>query len=105
MSATAYLNVAIRIRRDEGPFPPVVCVAIHSSPPGGLTATSGELWANVLSVNGKTFGEAKDHILWLVESVDAFAWMRVWLREDYATHQERFELYEQRQRILDGQER
>lgn len=104
MNAKAYLNLAVHIHCDEEPFPRVVCVAIHSSPPASLTAGTGEMWANVMTVEDSDYATAARSILECVERVDAFAWMRIWLREGYEAHQGRYELYQKRVRILDGKE-
>ena len=104
MTHRAYLNIAVRIRKDETPFPPLVNVQIHSSPPGSLTPTVGELWANVMSIEGDSYAQASERILEIVEKLDAFSWMRPWLREGYEAHQAKFPIYEKRARLLRGEE-
>ena len=99
---TAYLNVAIRNRVDEGPFPPIVNAHIHSAPPGSLTAGPGELWANICYVDAPTYAEAERRIIELVMTQPQFTWLRIWIEPGYEAHQRRFELYRERLRRLDG---
>jgi hypothetical protein len=97
----AYLNLILDASR-EGTFPPVIGVAIHSSPPEGLTNIGRLVYANMLSCDGKDYGEARENMLKYLHEMRGWEWILPWLEDGMEAHAQRYEMQAKLQEELNA---
>jgi len=79
----AYL--LIRLKLDNSPMPKVAGVSIYSDRNPSCRLTS-EAYAEILSVEGESYQHCVDKITEIVNTVEYFKWMRVWLDGSREAH-------------------